>query len=549
MATTGLTGLGTKKRVRRLPIIPIFSWLFLILAAGLFLLELVRFSQEADRLATEVTVAGVEVGGLSPSEAVARWEEAFAEPITLWYGTSPILLDPAQVDFRTNQASMLAAARTASTAENSFWGRFIGYLTGQTRTQTVNIELSADYQERLLENLLRDIAARYDRIPGTADVDVQTLTVRSGGTGTTLDIDQAMRLVDAALRSPNEREVILPVAGSDANRPNINALRDLIIAYLDSEGFIYDGQTTLASVFIMDLETGDEVNILSDVAVSAASTVKIGIMIDYFRSQLFAPDRDAAYLLTQSLLCSNNSSSNLIMQSLIGNGDLPTGIASVTNTMQYLGARNSYIAAPFILGVSGEQFFNIPAPTTAPNSDYNTGHDQFNQTTTEDLGTLLSLIYDCAYYGSGLMAAYPNGEFTQLECQQMLSLLAANDLERLLQGGLPDDAVIAHKNGWLQNVHGDAGIVFPPSGRDYVIAVYVWQAGEFFSFEEAWPLIEGISRAAWNYFEPNQPLITPRTDLPPTAADCIDFSPPYEQVDLNNINAWRGLDTPFQFPR
>jgi len=108
--------------------------------------------------------------------------------------------------------------------------------------------------------------------------------------------------------------------------------------------------------------------------------------------------------------------------------------------------------------------------------------------------------------------------------------------------------VISHKNGWLQNVHGDAGIVFAPNGRHYVIAVFVWEQGDFFSFTRAWPLIEGISRAAWNFFVPDQPLIAARADLPETAADCVAFSPPYGQVDLSNANAWRGGTPNIGFP-
>ncbi len=124
-----------------------------------------------------------------------------------------------------------------------------------------------------------------------------------------------------------------------------------------------------------------------------------------------------------------------------------------------------------MLGNAGQVLGSIPAPRTTPNPNYNTGADPYNQTTTEDLGTLFSMIYDCANYGSGLMAAYPDGEYTQNECQQMLELMSANDLRRLLQGGIPAGTRISHKNGWLEDVHGDAGIVFPPNGNDYVIAV------------------------------------------------------------------------------
>ncbi|MBE2181888.1 MAG: peptidoglycan binding domain-containing protein, partial [Anaerolineae bacterium] len=229
---TGLTGLGTKRRGRRLPILTLVSWLCIFLALGLFALELVRFSQQIDTLSVDVQVGGVDVGGLSAVEAVTRWEQAYAQPITLWYADSPILLDPAAVGFRTNQESMLAAARTASQSEASFWGRFVDYLTGQQNQQTLNIELSADYQERLLEGFLSDVAARYDRSPGDASYDLQTLTLRTGGSGYQLDIDRAVRLVDAALRDPANRQVTLPVTGQNADLPDIDALRTMIIGYL-----------------------------------------------------------------------------------------------------------------------------------------------------------------------------------------------------------------------------------------------------------------------------------------------------------------------------
>jgi len=330
----------------------------------------------------------------------------------------------------------------------------------------------------------------------------------------------------------------LPVTITDGSRIGIETLHDTIIAYLDSQGFIYDGQSTVASVFILDLETGEEVNINSDVAFSAASTVKMSILIDYYRQLLFAPSDDEAYLMAQSLLCSNNSSSNLLMQISGGGTDIFRGIANVTTTTQAIGARNSYISAPLYLG--GDQVLgSIAAPPTNSNPAFNTGADPYNQITTEDLGTLFTQIYDCANYGSGLMVAYPDGEFSQNECRQMLELTSANDLERLLQGGVPADARISHKNGWLDNVHGDAGIVFPSNGNNYVIAVFVWENVEFFSFTRAWPLIEGISRTAWNYFSPEAPLVAPRSDLPEYAADCVNFSPPYGEVNLNDINAWR----------
>ncbi|MBZ0295174.1 MAG: class A beta-lactamase-related serine hydrolase, partial [Anaerolineae bacterium] len=503
---TTLSGLGTKRNRRRaLPILAFVSSLLLLGAIGIFVLELVSFSQQQNRLPADVTVAGIPVGGQLPGEAIATWERALSQPITLWYKDSPILLDPSALGLRISSETMLAEAQAASEAGGGNWGRFFNYLTGRISQTPVQVGLSADYQQSLLEQFLQDISLRYDRAPGTGGYDVQTLTIRPGEGGQILNIRQALPMIDAALHSADNRSVQLPVSGTEPGSSSITVLENMIKAYLDSEGFLYDGQTTVASVYIQDLQTGEEVNLLGDVAFSAASTIKIPILIDYFRTLNLPPTDEEAFLMANSLLCSNNSSSNLIMQIIGGGSDIFRGLTDVTETAQYLGARNTYITAPFITGADTDQFGSVPAPATSPNPNHNTGPDPFNQTTPEDLGTLMSMVYDCANFGSGLMAAYPDGEYTQTECRQMLELMSANDLLRLLQGGIPPETRISHKNGWLENVHGDAGIVYPPNGRNYVIAVFLWEDTDFFSFERAWPLIEGISRAAWNYFSPETP--------------------------------------------
>ncbi|RMG89140.1 MAG: hypothetical protein D6712_02310 [Chloroflexi bacterium] len=532
---------GKRRKQRRWPILPIISGICLLLAVGLFTIELVNFSQQEDRLPSDVVVAGIPVGGMQPAEAMARWEEAYAAPVVLYYNESPILLDPAAIGFRTNRETMIAQALAAGDSGSGFWVRFINHMLGQGQTIAHNIPLSADYQRGLLEQFLQDISARYDKPPGRPGYDLTTLTTYPGNPGFELDIDRAMDMIDAALRDPVNRAVVLPMQNAEAHRPSLETLRELIITYLDSQGFIYDGQTTVASVYIMDLITGEELNILGDVAFSAASTIKVAILVDYFRHLDFSPTREEAWLMANSLLCSNNSSSNLIMQS-IGGGpqQIFAGIASVTNTAQYIGARNTFITAPFDLGIEGQQLGSIPAPQTSPNPNFNTEPDPFNQTTAEDMGTIFNMIYDCANYSSGLMVAFPNGSFNQTECRQMLELMSGNNLERLLQAGLPPGTRISHKNGWLGGTVGDAGIVFPPNGHDYVIAVYLWEDVEFQDFTRLWPLVEEISRAAWNYFVPENPLLQRRTDIPPTAQECEgNYLPPFELLDLNDIDGWK----------
>ncbi len=537
----GIGGLGAGRRRIRLPWLELLSAGFLLAALLMFAFELVGFSRERDRLQADITVAQIPVGNMSATEAQARWEEIYTRPVELSYKGSPIVLEPTSVGFRTNSEVMMAAALAESTDESSFWLAFWNYLWRRP-VEPIHVDLVAEYQQSLVRSFLEDIAVRYDRPPGLGEPDLDTLTFGAGASGYRLDVEAALPLIDQALRDPFSRFVELPVQMESPVDSGLEALRNLIITYLDSQGFIYDGQTTVASVYIMDLTTGEEINLNGDVAFSAASTVKIPIMLAYYHYAAFAPSQEEAWLLVNSLLCSNNASSNLLMQIMGQQGtDIFPGLQYVTDVVEHIGARNTYITAPLYLGIEGQELGSNPIPQTNPNPRFDTDPDIYNQTTAEDMGTMLMMIYDCAKYGSGLRVAYPEGEYTQTECQQMLEVMSGNDLQRLIQAGLPLGTRVSHKNGWLQTMHADAGIVFPPNGRDYIIAVFVWEDGDFFDYQRAWPLIEEISRAAWNYFSPESPMTSRRTDLPVTAQQCegIFLPPSMEETDLNDIDGWK----------
>ncbi|MFN8527117.1 MAG: hypothetical protein U0670_00725 [Anaerolineae bacterium] len=119
MSTIGV-GLGSRRRARRFPIIPFLSWVLLIMALGLFFFHLIRFSQQNSLFSGDVTIAGVDVGGLTASEAITRVEQIYAQPVTLWYADSPIQLDPASLNWRTNRETMLADAQATGEQEAAF---------------------------------------------------------------------------------------------------------------------------------------------------------------------------------------------------------------------------------------------------------------------------------------------------------------------------------------------------------------------------------------------------------------------------------------------
>lgn len=521
-------------------LLPLFSTGCLLAALALFVSELLAHSQRGDRLPANVRVAGLDVSGLSEEQATARLQQHYLAPLTLFYHDAPILLSPQALGFRMDSEAMLAEINQFASSGARFWEGFVDRLFNQENSAPISIPLQAQFQGNLLRQALGDIAARYDVAPGAAIHDLLSLQTYPGSSGYELDREAALPLLEAALLHPLQRSLELPVRANAAPAGNLDSLRQLLIDFLDGQGFIYDGESTIASIFIMDLISGEELHLLSDVAVTAASTSKLAVLLNYFRALYQPPDDDEAFLMANSLLCSNNSSTNLLLQSA-GGGDVFRALAATNETSARLGARNSFISALFDLG-TGESYGSIPAPPTEPNPQFRADPDPFNQTTTEDLGTLFASLYDCAHWNSGALLAYPNGEFTPNECRQMLELMSANDLQRLLQAGIPPGVRITHKNGWDASVtHGDAGIVYSPNGHHYVIAVFLWEDSEFFSYQIAWPLIEEISRAAWNHFNPGAPLLARRDDLPEFAVECAgNYLPPYGAVNLNDINAWRG---------
>jgi len=542
-----------KSRRKGVPILFFLSLALMLGALGLLVYHLVNFTLRESEIPIGISVAGVLVGGMPEDQARAAVEEAYAQTVTLYYKDYPINLNPDAVGFRLSTAAIFADVAAVSEEGGGFWQRFISYLLGEDETVVRDIPLSSGYvtyQERALRAELENIAQRYDNPGEDTGYDVQTLSVFGGGDGFVMDIDAAVRLVEQALRRSVDRSVTIPLNEGQGQSITLRSLERLILAYFDSVGFIYDGQSSVASVYIQDLTTGEEINIQGDVAFTAASTAKVAILMDYFRTIAREPSQDDAWLMANSILCSSNSTSNLIMSDILGGTDVFKGLEDVIAMLQSLGIRNTYLNAPFVDG-SDQQLGSVQAPPTQPNPNFNTDPDPFNQVTAEDLGTMLTLIYDCAYNNSGLIAIYPDGEFTPKECSRMLELMSGLELNRLIQGGMPTGTRFAQKNGWFAEVTGNAGIVFSPNGHHYVISIFIWEdtAEDFQNYNRTWPIVEDISRAAWNFFNPDAIILTRRTDLPPVAQECIRtdnagnrinvYLPPYGEVNLDDIDGWK----------
>jgi beta-lactamase class A len=360
-------------------------------------------------------------------------------------------------------------------------------------------------EKRLRLFLMNEIASRYDKVPEVSQPVPGSVNFILGKPGEILDIDHSIPLIENALKSPSQRSVNLVISQESAPRPSLENLKVLIKQIIDRSKF--DG---LTEIYILDLKNQKDINFAYEnsvdykpgIAFTAASTMKIPVLVSIFNNLSEPLPQAVDSLIKQMIEVSNNDATDKLMQTYL---DQNIGPLLVTDDMQKLGLENTFLAGYFYDGAPLLRRILTPANIR---TDYQTGPDSYNQTTTTDMGMLLDDIYQCAKNGGGTFAAVFPGEITQTECQAMITYLILNTNPALLKPGLPDGVKIAHKHGWIPERDGlmhsmiDSGIVFS-TGGDYVISVAFYQPTQLI-FDIAVQLASKISTATYNYFNITQ---------------------------------------------
>ncbi|MCC6973476.1 MAG: serine hydrolase [Anaerolineae bacterium] len=294
----------------------------------------------------------------------------------------------------------------------------------------------------------------------------------------------------------------------------LEALSHLIYDYLLARRFVPDTQQ-VGSVFLLDLNTGENYSIYPEVAYSGMSLIKIPILVAVYRKIGAIPTMSQAQDIALMIICSENLSANQLL-SFLGDGDIYRGADLVTETMQALGLQDTFLTGSLWVGDLGI----VPVATVPPlplrktNADQRiTEPDGYNQTTPADLGWLLAGIYQCALDGTGPLTVVFPEQLTMQKCRAMLQVLRANDIPALIRAGVPAGLPVAHKHGWVNEVHGDAGIIFSPGG-EYVLVVML-RNKMWLEYGDSFPTIAEISRMVYNTFNPAEPLDNTHTESIP----------------------------------
>lgn len=278
------------------------------------------------------------------------------------------------------------------------------------------------------------------------------------------------------------------------------ALGDPMHNYLLDQGFAPYSER-MASVFVMDLSTGDNFALNDGVAFSGMSLTKIPILAAFFERFPGPYDADMAFLIADTMMCSENITTNQLL-TLLGDGEPLTGAQRVSAFMQSLGLTGTFIMRQYVTNPD-EPPIGITTLTTGADQT-SAEPDLYNQVVPKELGWLLASIYQCALDGTGLLTERYPDSFDEQVCRQMLYAMDANEIGVFLEAGTPRGTTVIHKHGWVDDTHGDAGIVIGPS-RTYVF-VAVLHARNWLEFDQSSPIIGELARMTWNAFNPSRPM-------------------------------------------
>jgi beta-lactamase class A len=479
------------------------QWLtvsLLVVAAVFLLIKLFQYATVRSNYPTGLTVGGVDVGGLSREQASELLTNQFIEaPVIIYHGEERFEMAPSQAKFQLDLPTMLSAA-DFERSQQDFWAGFWGFLWGRP-VEVHPVPIAATHDRETLRDVLLDISALMDAPSQPPQPVPQSYSFQYGQAGTRTDVEASFANIEAALYRPTGREARLVVRPGELTPPERNLLVRLLVNNLQDFEQLHGG---VGSLFIMDLATGKEIVINEKAPMSGMDMLKVPIVVELYRILEQPPTLTQQGYISRTLSAAeDNTAANEILNLISGQNDPYLGAQQVTDSMQRLGLKNTFITVPYDTEPrAGTARLDTEANTA---ENIRTLPTPFIQTTAEDMGTLLTLIYYCAQGIGGAFTAVYEDAITTEECQSILAFMSQNNIGSLIEEGVPPDVPVAHRHGWLADTHGDAAVVFSPGG-DYVIVQMLYKPN-WLEWEVSSPLLANLSRATYNFFNFDEPYL------------------------------------------
>jgi beta-lactamase class A len=302
-------------------------------------------------------------------------------------------------------------------------------------------------------------------------------------TGTTLTIVSAMNPGGLkALSNANKPKVVVAAAEANALQDGLKPGKELTAVKQQIASLAAAQSELTPGLFFLNLDTGAFIDIAGSDSFSAASTIKVPVLIAFFQ------DVDAGKIKLDE---------KLVMR--------PDLVASESGVMQYQKPGTKFSAletADLMITISDNTATNMLIDRLGGIAALNQRFQSWglNQTAIRtplpDLkGTNTITPKELAT----LMLRISRGELVSARSRdRLMDIMRRTSTDTLLPQGLAPEATIAHKTGDIGSVVGDVGLIDMPNGQRYVAAMMVKRPH---NDPRAQELIRQTSRLTYQAFE------------------------------------------------
>lgn len=485
-----------------------FAGIFLILLS--LILILINFQKSKLQpciFSSGSTLANIDVSGLDQQQAILKIKSVYDQPIQIQLGDATFSLTNEQMGVAIDYEEMVSALDCGfDDPFSTFWA----YIWNNTKKFPINAELIYSINEETLASTINEQIVPFIHVEPTSSQPIPgTTRFEPGKPGIDFNPDDLINQIKSEINQINKNIIQIQLTQIAAPGPTIDQITEQVRSIILDSGF-----GDVVEIYAERMSDHQKIQILNwygkekepGVAFTAASTMKIPIMLStYWREDLPLSEMMQGWM-KYMIVHSKNDPANRLMEQI----DPVRGPLQVTSDMQSLGLENSFIAGYFYPEAPLLNIYKTPANQR---SDAFVDPDIYNQTTPGDIGHLLSMLYDCSKDSSAELIIQSQGKITQEECNLIIETLAGNKMGALIEAGLPEGIITAHKHGWSQENDGlvhtfsDVGIVFGPE-EDFVLAIFTYSPNQLL-FDVANPLIARISQTIYNGFNPHHQVAWP----------------------------------------
>lgn len=473
----------------------------LALVVAVLAVNAVSFVADRNRLPATTMIADLDVSGMTPDEAISLTTRSLSAPVSLTYQGESIVLDPAAMDVRLNQAVARLQIDQILRQRQSL-SAFAAQILRQTSARKIPAPIL--YSEGKLTAALLGIGARLDREPELAPVVPGSLKAPAVQPGRQLNLIESRDSVIDVLGRAKDRVVELPVDVVGGPQSSMKALDSVLRQELSA--FIRAGGS--AAVFVKNVRSGEELSISADYAVSASGWLKLLTVIEAARSLDGGLTGARGEQANAALVEGSDLRANELLRS-IGGGDAGAGVARLNAFSHRMGLLSTFIAQPF--GQTNDPVTYVtPGNATAP---LDSALDVNAQSTPAEIGFVLEALGACRN-GTGAFVAATRGQLTPARCEQVLVALGKNTGTGLMDANV-GNAAIYHRQSWDANTHADAGLVMT-GAADYVLVVALSQPRPALTWSQSSAIIGAVTRATHAFFNGGTvPAAAPVLSNPP----------------------------------